>query len=152
LGGTDLIYLVDEDVSQLSAFADELRFRGYNVKQIENADDAYSWLVAAQDVQLVIIDVMLGTLDPDTSRFSRDKTLDFLTTGLALIKDLVDHDPDKFKHKLVLFTMTSTPNLVMEVQHASQEYHAPFLRKRDYVSPYSFGTKIEEILSGTNPG
>lgn len=142
-----MIYLVDEDVNQLSAFAEELRFRGYNVLQIDNADSAFDCLTTAQDVELVIVDVMLGTADPEISRFSREKTTDFLTTGLALLEDLFLVDGSKFRNKIILFSMTSTPNLVQAVQRASTLYAAPFLRKRDYVSPYSFGEKIHAFLN-----
>lgn len=143
-----MIYLVDEDVNQLSAFAEELRFRGYSVLQIDNADSAYDSLLAAQDIELVIVDVMLGTADPEISRFTREKTMDFLTTGLSLLDDLFFVDAQKFRNKVILFSMTSTPNLLQVVQRASQQYSAPFLRKRDYVSPFSFGERVQAILSG----
>ncbi len=141
-----MIYLVDEDVNQLSAFAEELRFRGFDVLQIDNADSAFDCLLAAQDIELVIVDVMLGTADPEISRFSRERTTDFLTTGLALLDDLFLVDGQKFKSKILLFSMTSTPTLLQAVQRASSQYGAPFLRKRDYVSPYAFGEKVQAFL------
>lgn len=141
-----MIYLVDEDVNQLSAFAEELRFRGFAVLQIDNADSAFDCLIAAEDVELVIVDVMLGTADSEISRFSRERTSDFLTTGLALLEDLFFVDSDKFKSKVLLFSMTSTPTLLQTVLRASAKYGAPFLRKRDYVSPYAFGEKIQVFL------
>lgn len=145
-----MIYIVDEDVIQLRPYAMELKILGYEVKQIDNADAAFDILCQASDVELVLVDIMLATGDSKTSRYDRESTDDFLKTGLLLLDDLYKHNQTLFPSKLAIFSMGSQNWLVTKIKEASSKYKIPYLRKRDYPSPYQFGQKIHDLLNNKN--
>jgi len=145
-----VIYLVDEDVLQLRPYASELAFRKYEVAQIDNADDAYIQLASANDIQLVVMDIMLATRDADTSRFRRDATQDFLRTGILLIEDLIRVNPTAFPHRLAIFSMATTVSVVSQIQAMAKQKSIPYFRKRDYPSPFSFVNDLENVIRGSH--
>ncbi len=141
-----MIYIVDEDVYQLRPYAIELEIRGYDVKQLNNADCAYRTLSQASDIDLVLLDIMLSTEDSNTSKYTREATRDFIKTGLLLLNDLVLSNPRYFPRCLAVFSMGTQEWLVREIIEETEKHSIPYLRKREYPSPYAFGNKVEELL------
>jgi DNA-binding response OmpR family regulator len=141
-----MIYIVDEDVIQLRPYAIELEIRGYNVKQLNNADCAYRILSQAKDIEFVLLDIMLATEDSNTSRYKREETRDFIKTGLLLLEDLNLANPEYFPSHVAVFSMGSQEWLVKEIIKSTINNNIPYLRKREFPSPYLFGDKIEELL------
>ena len=143
------IYLVDEDKIQLEPFKVELEFRGYSVEFIKDADEAFLKLsrIGADDVDLVIIDVMLAAnINKESSKFNRHETNDFLETGLRLIEKLQKANPTIFPKKAILFSNATDSDLVNAIEKAASTFFIPYLDKRRFQSPLEFGDKIEEIL------
>lgn len=137
-----MIYFVDDDVNQMRPFRDELEFRGYTVKSLRHSDEALQCLRQASDVELVILDVMLGTGPKESSEFSREETRDFLITGLALINKLMTESHDKFKNKVVIFSMASQSIVLDEISKSIDEHGVTYLRKTNYADPEEFGNKV----------
>ena len=100
-------------------------------------------------IELILLDIMLATGDAETSRYDRESTEDFLKTGLLLMEDLELSCPHLMPSKIAIFSMGSQDWLVAKIREAASKYSIPYLRKRDYPSPFQFGIKVEEIL-GTN--
>jgi hypothetical protein len=148
-----MIYIVDEDVAQLRPEESELKLRGYEVTFLRNADLAFDVLVSCENchVDLVLIDVMLATNeDAAMSRYSREKTDNFLRTGLLLLADLVDQNKTVFPTKAVLFTCSAGKALLAAVKQASDQYRIPLLRKRDFNTAFEFADRVEDILRKVN--
>lgn len=141
-----MIYMIDEDVIQLRPFALELKIRGYEVVQIDNADEGYRALSEAKNIELVLVDIMLTTEDKDVSRYSRESTRDFLNTGLLLLQDLIYVNPTFFPSRAVIFSMSSQEWLVSEIKEISDKHKIPYLRKSEYPSPFKFGNVIDGII------
>lgn len=141
-----MIYIVDEDVLQLRPYAIELEIRGFQVKQINNADCAYRVLSNASDIELVLLDIMLATEDAGNSRYTREATRDFIKTGLILLEDLSHTNPTYFPSHVAVFSMGSQEWLVREIIEKTQKANIPYLRKREYPSPFAFGNKVEELI------
>lgn len=141
-----MIYVVDEDSSQLTPYLVELELRGYQVYPIDNADDAYKQLSGASDIELVVLDIMLAAGPASTSRFSREKTRDFILTGLAVIEELAKVNSKHFPSDIVVFSMANQDWAVSEIRKITNQYQIPYLQKRDYPSPFAFGETITQIL------
>ena len=142
-----MIYFIDEDENELRSFAVELKLRGYDTKQLLNADEAFDVLITVDDVELAILDIMLSTGEGKTSRYSREKTQDFIKTGLILLDDLVSQKPDVFPKRVVIFSHARAESLVGLIRAAASDYHIPYLDKNDYDNSYDFGNKVQNILN-----
>lgn len=143
-----MIYLVDEDVVQLQSLVAVLEFRGLSVKQIDNADDALDVLKNAIDVDLVLIDVMLGTRDSASSQFTRVNTQDFLITGLELANKLTKSGNNAYPAKLAFLSMASRAHLVDQIKEKARELNVPYLDKRDIGKGImEFVANIEKLVS-----
>lgn len=125
-----MIYIVDEDVVQLQPLVAVLEYMGRSVAQIDNADDAYDHLRGANDVELVLLDVMLGTRDAETSHFSRVDTQDFLTTGLQLADKLCGCGNSAYPKALAFLSMASRPHLVDQIRERARILGIPYIDKR----------------------
>lgn len=149
-----MIYFVDEDRNEMRPFRQELAMRGFNTRQLFNADDGFNALFDARDVELAIIDVMLSTDDVKSSRFSRDETNNFLITGLVLVRDLFDQAEclckKLFPKKIILYSHATEINLVQKIQKVALDYGILYLSKNDYDNPFEFANKIEEIIGRKN--
>ncbi|MBI5331371.1 MAG: response regulator [Betaproteobacteria bacterium] len=142
-----MIYIVDEDVVQLRPYAIELEIRGYEVKQIDNADAAYELLRTADNIELALIDVMLSAESVEKSIFSRERTGDFIKTGLVLFEELTFANPKYFPGRAAFLSMGTMDWLVKEITGVSEKYKVPYLRKRDYRRPMAFGDKVESLIN-----
>lgn len=142
-----MIYIVDEDVSQLQSLVAVMQFLGYEVVQVCNADDAYDRLVDATDVDYVLLDVMLGTRPSSASRFSRVDTQDFLTTGLELATLLAKCGNTHFPKRLAFFSMASQAFLVDKIRERSKLLGIPYLDKKEIGrSVMELGDRIDKII------
>jgi len=142
-----MIYWVDEDVNQLQAHRFELDIRGFSVTTIDNADSAFQILSIAKDIEFVIFDVMLATSNENISRYDREHTRDFTTTGLSLIQDLIENSQLDVSNRSIIFSMASKNWIVQEIVAFSKAYSIPYLSKKDFYSPMDFGDKIESIIA-----
>lgn len=146
--GDYVIYFVDEDVIQLDPFRIELQILGFEVDIIQDADEAYSILsMAADDLQLAVIDVMLATgIERTASKFTRSTTRDFLETGLRLLDELVVANPKLFPKRAVFFSTATDPSLVKAIQKSASEYGVEYLDKNKYLSAYDFAKRIKGLI------
>lgn len=141
-----MIYFVDEDIRQLKPFRIELEMRGFKVITIANADDAYNILSKVDDIDLVILDVMLAASTQENSRYDRESTNNFLETGITLLKELSKLNNKFFPKKVVLYSMASNRDIVSKIRKTAEEFGIEYLKKKDYLSSYAFGEKIENII------
>ena len=139
------VYFVDEDYPKYQAWLEELRYRKRRVCPIGNADDAYAVLIAADDIELVIIDVMLSASPTGSSQFTRARTDDFLETGLALLEDLAAHRPEVFPQRAVLLTNTINRDTFRAARECAGRHKVILLEKSVIVSPFDFGDRIESL-------
>lgn len=142
-----MIYFVDEDVSQVRPFATELILRGYEVESIRDADEAFRRLSRLTECNLVIIDVMLAVdISAETSRYTRENTIEFTRTGLRLLEDLVVENGALFPRRAILFSMATSREIVAEIERVSGRLGVPFLRKSEFGTPHAFGERIVAFL------
>lgn len=142
-----MIYFVDEDIRQLRPFKTDLEMRGFEVTILPTADQAFEVLVNNESIELVILDIMLAATTITKSRYDSDTTKDFLTTGLVLLDDLILHDKQNFPRKVALFSMATGNNIVSEIRATAKKHKIEYLRKKEYLSSYKFGEKIEKIIN-----
>ncbi len=143
-----MIYFVDEDVMQIETFKIELILMGYEVNNLLDADEAFNVLSKADaKLELAIIDVMLAAdIDSERSKYNRDRTEDYLKTGLCLLDDLKNARPDIFPRKAVLFSMASDLQLLQTIRKISMDYGIPFFDKNKFTSAINFGTTIDNYI------
>jgi len=143
-----MIYLVDEDIVQLQALVAALEWGGKSVRQIGNADEALTELRNAIDVELVLIDVMLGTRTVGSSEFTRSETQDFLVTGLQLAEKLVKSGNSSYPARLAFLSMASSTHVVEQIRSKAKELGIPYLDKREMSSSImTFAEKIDRLSS-----
>jgi ActR/RegA family two-component response regulator len=141
-----MIYFVDEDLAYAKEFTVPLILRGYEVKVLENADQALNTLEQAQDVQLVIVDVMLATGEIGVSQFTADDTEGFLKTGLTLIEYLTERRGDIFPRKFVVLTAASESSLISTIERMCRKSGITVLWKSDYRRPADLADKLVELI------
>lgn len=140
-----MIYFVDDDVNQMRPFRDELEEQGYQITTLRNADEALKCLEQANDIDLVITDVMIGTAPSEDSCFSREETEDFLITGLVLIDKLMKNHAKKLNQNIMIFSMAHQGLVVEKIDDTARKYDIQYLRKSDYADPYEFCKKLAEL-------
>ena len=141
-----MIYFVDEDYSAYGAWVAELQLRGYGVQSISNADEAHRILAEVSDAELVVIDIMLAVEDTRTTRFTVERTDDFLETGLRLLEDLREVNPIVFPRRAVLLTNTLTETTFSEARRVSRKLGVPLWQKSAIFSPVEFGDRVDRFL------
>ncbi len=151
-----MIYFVDEEESFLRPYAVEMQMRGYETKQITDADTALETLTAEDaenDVELILLDVMMPGRGDETSEFDRKSTDNYLKTGLVLLKKLAESEENKeLLKKTVVFTMSSkSTDLFDEISSTSRKLGVPVLRKSDWTRPLRLGDELEGIMGTITP-
>tara|TARA_R110002051_G_C8630143_1_gene484651 strand:+ start:568 stop:1005 length:438 start_codon:yes stop_codon:yes gene_type:complete len=141
-----MIYFVDEDIQYSREFSVPLQMRGHQLSILPNADVAYDTLENADDIDLVIVDIMLATGDVQTSRFSSSDTDGFLETGLLLMRYLSDLRPEYFPRKFVVLTAAGA-KLIQRVNSVCVDLDVPVLKKGDFRVPSTLANSIEGILT-----
>jgi len=139
------VYFVDEDVGTTAAFRAQVSRKGYAVEPIQFAEDGEARLLSAVDVELAIIDVMLGQRG-GVSRYSLDRTHFGLTTGLRLVDALVEARSDLYPERLALWTHARNTEVVSLAQEHARKYSIPLLRKRNFRTGKEFADRIDGIV------
>jgi hypothetical protein len=144
-----VIYFVDEDSVAYGAWIAELKLRGFEVKPLRSADQAFDllWNVEAGGVELVIIDVMLAVDDVSRQQFSREATDNYLESGLRLLEHLSLQNEAVFPRRALLLTNTINKSTLSAARKVSAEYGVELWDKRQIMSPMVFGDKVDEALS-----
>ncbi len=145
-----MIYFVDEDINETEPFAIELQNRGYKTTILCNADEAFSALINANDIEAVILDVMLATSEEGNSRYNAVETENFITTGLSLLDDLVDQfkerEDNAIPDKVILFSAAQRKWVVDMIITKASHYQIEYLDKKFYDDTFIFADKIVEII------
>ena len=140
-----MIYFVDDDVNQMRPFRDELEINGYQVTALRNADEALDCLEKADDIELIIMDVMIGTGPMKTSRFNAEETENVLKTGLVLVDKLMKEHANHLQKRLIIFSMAHQLYLREEIEKTKNIHKVEYLCKSDYADPYDFCKKLAEL-------
>lgn len=145
-----MIYFVDEDINELEPFAIELKNRGYEITILSDADEAFSVLINANDIEAIILDVMLATAEDDKSRYNAVDTNNFATTGLTLLDDLAtqykEKGDDTIPKKVIIFSAAQQGWIVNKIESKSKKHVIEYLDKKTYDDTFTFADKIEEIM------
>ena len=143
-----MIYFVDEDELALGAYAAELRLRGYRVAFLRSAREAFRtlWNASRIEVELVVIDVMLAPGDANDRRDTAEATQGFTTTGLELVRDLADQNPDVFPARAVLFT-SAVGDARRAASTCAGELEIELWDKHPYLSPVHFADDVARLLT-----
>ena len=142
-----MIYIVDEDIVQMSSLKTEFEFRGYEVKMISNADDAWDIIPGESNLDLVIIDIMLAAKPPQESRYKSDKTRSYTITGICLAEDFLEQYNEMFKNKIVYLSHTNENGILSTIEKSVTKNNIAFFRKHEYPSDM---TLAEDILNNLN--
>jgi len=145
-----MIYFVDEDFGAYESWIAELELRGFHVKSLRSADEAFAalWGIALEDVELVIVDVMLAVDDIDDPKFSVELTDGYLESGLRLLENLVQQNPNVFPQRAVLLTNTINDKTLGAAADVSKRYAIELWDKREIMSPLYFGDRVEAAIEG----
>lgn len=147
-----MIYFVDEDVGQIGAWADSLEERGYETVIIRDADLAFDKLHDCKDVELVFIDVMLAcNPDKEKRRYNQEETEDYQSTGLNLLEDLSQQNPDVFPLRAILLSQTGKKRILNKIETACKKMKMPFWKKSSFNDPFEFLNKTEAYLKIFEP-
>ncbi len=141
------VYFVDEDKGYTKPFRSELFAEGYEVKPFTYADDALSHISGAHDVELVIIDVMLGVRSSRSGTFKDARTNDGSIAGLVLLEELALHRPDIFPQRAVLFTHSTLFDVLSATEALAKKMNIEWYKKSRFSEPYSFGTEIRRVIN-----
>ena len=149
-----MIYFVDEDKIDIDPYAMYLSSLGHKVKLLHDADEAYNTLIEANDIELIILDVMLATAEGENSRYSPQDTHFFTITGLTLLDDLVSYYKNGanrkasniIPNKVILFSAATSSKIVNLINNKVQAYNIEFLPKDDYDEVDLFYQKIRGML------
>lgn len=121
--------------------------RGIDVSPIQWAEDAERTLLNAEDVQLAVVDVMLGQRG-GTDRYALHNTFYGLTTGLTLARFLAEHRKEIFPQRLALWTHARNPSVLKQAEALAVEFEIPLLRKGSFRTAKQFADRVEDILRG----
>lgn len=143
-----IVVFVDEDNAAFEPWTEELEFRGQKTRRLATGDVAFEALRTRtrDEIALVVIDVMLAVHDPTGEQFTVERTDSYLETGLCLLEDLVEVNPQTFPIRAVLLTNTVTDTTLKAAKAASDKYGVPLWRKSDISSPKDFADRVETQL------
>jgi CheY-like chemotaxis protein len=136
-----VILWVDDDIIEaLRAYADELSDASYKVIMARNVDEMWSALETAyKDISLIIMDVLMPTgnrVDSEESRAGQ-------RTGLVLIKRIKEHDSYK-KIPIMIFTVVSS----QETFAWAKDNDIPVFKKQD-VLPAGLLSIVQKLVEVT---
>lgn len=144
-----MIYFVDEDCVAYEAWIAELELRGFSVKPLLSADEAFNllWNVPLEETELVIIDVMLAVDDVTDERFSAEATDNYLEAGLRLLENLAAQNKAVFPQRAVLLTNTINETTLAAARKVSADYRVALWDKRDIPSPLVFADRVANAIA-----
>lgn len=125
-----LIHIVADKNTDLEGAIALLHGKRFQTKHYSTPDSAYDALVDSKEEGMVLINAMMfSSIWEEKIRYDLDKTNSGYETGLALLKDLVEANPDKFPSNAVLYTDVSTDHRVhIAAEKVSSELGVPLLR------------------------
>ena len=142
---TAMIYFVDEDITK--AWAETLEIRGHSTKIIRNADVAYDQLHNCRDAMLVFIDVMLACSPvKEERRYSSEETDAYKSTGLELLQELIDCNPEVFPCRAIILSQAAQGRILNKIERLSNSLSVPFWRKIQFGNPYEFALEVERHI------
>lgn len=153
-----MIYFVDEDIHYLEPLAIAMQNRGYKTSILIDADEAFSTLINATDIEAIILDVMLATAEEGESRYDSVATNNFVITGLSLLDDLAAQYSSKGDNttlkKVIIFTAAQQDYIIKKINDKLKQYKNDgipimYLDKKDYDITFVFADKIEEIMNNS---
>ena len=136
-----MIYYVDEEYNRNRSKIRFLKMNGFEVAHLSNADVAWRVLYPAQDIQLIILDVMLAA----GGRYTRKETHDFLTTGLALATDLLEQRHDIKSEQILLFSAATRKDILAYIATLAKEREVLYKAKTDFDTLFDFLKYIQEV-------
>jgi len=127
----------------------ELRLRNFAIQTLDNADRAFGELSTARwaAVESVLVDVMLAVGNVESGRFSRERTDDYLETGLRLVEDLAVANPAVFPSKAVLLTNTANWATFGAAVTCSKSLQIPLWQKSEFASPLAFAQAVTQRIA-----
>jgi DNA-binding NarL/FixJ family response regulator len=144
----DLVFIVDDNPLALRPWTDDLALRGLATEVIPSAGAAFRrlWNARSDEVGLVVIDLMLSVEDLGDPRFSAERTSDYRETGLVLLRDLIQQNPDVFPSRAVLLSNAPRYETFRNAQAGSADHKIPFWNKAEIDSPLHFGDLVTRRL------
>jgi hypothetical protein len=131
----------------MKPFRSEIAGLGHEVVPIAFAEDALERLCGADDVDLVILDVMLGVRSSAASQiFSPQATRDGSQTGLVLLRELMGCNPECFPTRCMLITHSTLPAVLKATRQVSSDHKVPWYPKSQFSTPYSFSRTVSKLL------
>lgn len=144
------IVFVDDDNAHCKVWMDILRSKGLACRIIRDATEAYDYLVEADDLGVVVLDIMLSARHPGRQqRYSAEQTNDYMTTGLVLFNEVSSLRGDRFSKKVILFTHTDKKLTITKARGIAKEHGINFIRKKELNGPYDM---IARVLAAYNGG
>lgn len=135
------VYFVDEDFGRYGPWIVECSFQRLDVCGIGDADQAYNQLTDATDVELVVVDVMLSA-KYQSSRFSPERTDNYLKTGLCLAEDLASNGGPAFPNRIVLLTNAVGDDIFRAANDVRKMLDIPLWQKPQILSPFDFAERV----------
>ena len=147
-----MIFWIDEEEKLTYASQLFLRTAGYRVESIPDATKDYETLInrKADDFLLAVIDVMLlpGT---DKTRFSSERTEDYLYTGLCLLEDLIKNHLGKcFPQKSILYSRATRQPVVQTIRAFSEKHNVRFIRKTRRMSAAMMAAEVSSSIQNNS--
>ena len=138
------IAFVDDETRHIAFYINALRGIGYESKHFESPDSCLIAIANGEEFALFVIDLMM----PSVGKYSAERTRDFLTTGLYLVKDIRNQDR---KTPIIVFTNLNIASIITEIQtEVAIEPNVFFIRKVDY-PPHLLAEAVNALLDGKNP-
>lgn len=147
-----MIYFVDEDVALTEAWRAAVALKGHEVSPIEWVEDAEEILLVADDIDLVVVDVMLAQRASTEAYAPHVVPGSGLAVGLTLVERLIAARPDIFPGSVVLWTHVRNESILAQCRSKKNDWAVEFIRKRDYRSPAKFAALVEVCLGHLQNG
>lgn len=135
-----MIYWIDDDINTLTAFVDEFKDAGIEIRLFKTVDELYEEAKKNKNIDAFIIDVML----PYGDMYSSKETAAGTVTGINLIKSL--REVQEFS-KTPIFVFTGVINETAE--HYAEKLGATILKNKKSIWPDELVGSIKKVLGTT---
>jgi CheY-like chemotaxis protein len=124
----------------------EVEIRGYEVEALRNAELALAALTVADDIELVLIDVMLNNaIDAGADRVGA--TSRPVETGLALLDQLIKDAPHAFPDRALLLSHTTDKKALARAKKMQSEFGVELIRKANIETAYRLGEIVDQRIA-----
>ena len=131
-----MILFIDDEERRVEVYVEELRFWGFEVEYIQNADKAWNYIEANyRSLELVILDLMM----PHGPRFEHVDTDGGLGTGIRLYERIRQLAPN--------LPIIFLSNVLEEEAGLRRDPAAYYFMKRDSL-PHDFAREVHKIMKG----